>query len=229
MNTCSYNTSILPSQYIFISWLNLDLGIETCFFDGLSAYSKVWLQFVFPVYIWSIAGLIIVLSRYSDRVAKVMGNNSVPVLATLFLLSYAKLLCTIISALSLSILTTTDGSKTVWSTDGNIDYLGAKHAPLFVAAVGALLFLWLQYTVLFFGQWLYRCNLKVVNSMLIKIKPFLDAHYGPIPSLLVWSSPSCASNHCLVFCTCPHSSCKYSSIWHKHLLLLVVLLFSNCI
>ena len=176
---------LLPDKHtpltVFISWLNLDLGIETCFFDGLSAYSKVWLQFVFPVYIWSIAGLIIVLSRYSDRVAKLMGNNSVPVLATLFLLSYAKLLRTIISALSLSILTTTDGSKAVWSTDGNIDYLGAKHAPLFVVSVGTLLFLWLPYTVvLFFGQWLYRCNLKVVNSMLIKIKPFLDAHYGPM-------------------------------------------------
>ena len=164
---------------VFISWLNLDLGVETCFFDGLSAYSKVWLQFVFPVYIWSIAALIIVLSRYSDRVAKLMGNNSVPVLATLFLLSYAKLLRAIISALSLSILTTTDSSKAVWSTDGNIDYLGAKHAPLFVVSVGTLLFLWLPYTVvLFFGQWLYMCNLKIVNSMLIKIKPLLDAHYG---------------------------------------------------
>ena len=65
-----------------------------------------------------------------------MGNNSVPVLATLFLLSYAKLLRTIISALSLLILTTTDGSKAVWSADGNIDYLGAKHAPLFVVSVG---------------------------------------------------------------------------------------------
>ena len=173
---------------VFISWLNLDLGIETCFFNGLSAYVKVWLQFVFPFYIWSIAGLIIVLSRYSDRVAKLMGNNSVPVLSTLFLLSYAKLLHTIKLALSLSVLTTTDGSKAVWLVDGNLDYLGAKHAPLFVASVGTLLFLWFPYTVvLFFGQWLYRCNLKVVNSMLIKIKPFLDAHYGPMkPNHRYW-------------------------------------------
>ena len=38
--------------------------------------------------IWSIAGLIIILAKYSDRVARVMGNNSVPVLTNLFLLSY---------------------------------------------------------------------------------------------------------------------------------------------
>ena len=44
---------------LFISWLNLDLGIETCFFSGLTSYGKTWLQFVFPFYIWAIAGLII--------------------------------------------------------------------------------------------------------------------------------------------------------------------------
>ena len=168
---------------VFISWLNLDLGIETCFYDGLSAYAKVWLQFVFPLYIWSIAGLIIVLSRHSNGVAKVMGNNSVPVLATLFLLSYTKLLCTIILALSLSVLTTAGGSKAVWSADGNLDYLGPKHAPLFLAAIATLLFLWLPYTlVLFSGQWLYRCKSQLVTRMLNKFKPFLDAHYGPMKS-----------------------------------------------
>ena len=34
---------------IFISWINLDLGIETCFFKGMDAYDRTWLQFVFPV------------------------------------------------------------------------------------------------------------------------------------------------------------------------------------
>jgi len=34
----------------FIAWLNLDLGIETCFYNGLNinAYVKTWLQFIFP-------------------------------------------------------------------------------------------------------------------------------------------------------------------------------------
>ena len=36
---------------VFIAWLNLDFGIETCFYDGMDAYSKTWLQFVFPAYI----------------------------------------------------------------------------------------------------------------------------------------------------------------------------------
>ena len=168
---------------VFIAWLNLDLGVETCLFQGLTAYSKTWLQFVFPFYIWSIAGLIIILAKYSDRVAKVMGNNSVPVLATLFLLSYAKLLRTIITALSYTIVYTSRGPKAVWTADGNVDYLGPKHAPLFTTAVSVLLFLWLPYTLLLFlGQWLHRCNCRLLGNMLIKIKPFLDAHYGPVKS-----------------------------------------------
>ena len=166
---------------MFIAWLNLDLGIETCFFNGLTAYGKTWLQFVFPLYIWSIAGLIIILAKHSDRVAKVMGNNSVPVLATLFLLSYAKLFHTIITSLSYTILYTTQGRKAVWSADGNLDYLGPEHAPLFVVAVATLLFLWLPYTLLLFlGQWLHRCNCGLITRMMMKIKPFLDAHYGPL-------------------------------------------------
>ena len=166
---------------VFIAWLNLDLGVETCLFQGLTAYSKTWLQFVFPFYIWTIAGIIIIIAKYSDRVAKVMGNNSVPVLATLFLLSYAKLLHTIITALTYTMVYTSHGPKAVWTADGNVDYLGPQHAPLFATAVAVLLFLWLPYTLLLFlGQWLHRCNCRLVVHLLMKIKPFLDAHYGPL-------------------------------------------------
>ena len=110
-----------------------------------------------------------------------MGNNSVPVLATLFLLSYAKLFRTSITALSFSVLRTTQGDKAVWSANGNIEYLGAEHAPLFIVATATLLFLWLPYTLLLFlGQWLYRCKFHLVAHALMKIKPFMDACHGPL-------------------------------------------------
>ena len=41
---------------VFIAWFNLDFGIETCFLVGLNAFWKSWLQFLFPFYIWTIAG-----------------------------------------------------------------------------------------------------------------------------------------------------------------------------
>ena len=171
-------TSVNPAT-LFIAWLNLDIGIEICFFNGLTAYSKTWLQFVFPLYIWAIAGLIIIIAKYSDRVAKVMGNNGVPVLATLFLLSYAKLFNTIITAMSYTTLYTTQGRKLVWSADGNLDYLGPKHIPLFCVAVAALVFLWFPYTLLLLlGQWLHRLNYRIITRMLLNLKPFLDTHFA---------------------------------------------------
>ena len=174
-----YSQTNVNPMTLFIAWLNLDIGIETCFFNGLTAYSRTWLQFVFPLYIWAIAGLIIIIAKYSDRVAKVMGNNGVPVLATLFLLSYAKLFNTIITAMSYTILYTTQGWKLVWSADGNLDYLGPKHIPLFCVAVAALVFLWFPYTLLLLlGQWLHRLNYRIITRMLLNLKPFLDAHFA---------------------------------------------------
>ena len=167
---------------VFIAWLNLDLGIETCFFHGLDGYWKTWLQFVFPFYIWAIILLIIYLSRHSKIVARIFGNNSVPVLATLILLSYAKLFRTVVSALTFTYLEFPDGSKTaVWSFDGNIQYLGPKHIPLFLVALGVLLFLWLPFTVLLlFEQCFQRIETYTVRKWMLRLKPFFDAYFGPL-------------------------------------------------
>ena len=42
----------VPVVSQFISWLNLDLGIEVCLFYGLDSYWNTWLQFVFPAYLF---------------------------------------------------------------------------------------------------------------------------------------------------------------------------------
>ena len=39
---------------VFVAWLNLDIGIDVCFIDGLDAYIKTWLQLAFPAYIISL-------------------------------------------------------------------------------------------------------------------------------------------------------------------------------
>jgi len=72
---------------VFVAWMNIDLEIETCLYDGMDSYTRTWLQFVFPVYICIIVGIIIYLSRHSSMIVKLVGRNAIPVLATLFLLS----------------------------------------------------------------------------------------------------------------------------------------------
>ena len=119
---------------VFIAWLNLDFGIETCFYNGMDAYSKTWLQFVFPVYIWVLVGLVILISHFSRRFAKLLGNNPVSVLATLILLSYTKILHTLIAAIHITYLEYPTYNRSVWLYDANIDYLVGKCIPLFLVA-----------------------------------------------------------------------------------------------
>ena len=164
----------------FIAWINLDLGIETCFYNGLDAYVKTWLQFAFPLYIWFLVITIIVLSHYYTLAARLSGRNAVPVLATLFLLSYAKLLRIIITVFQSTELDYPDNSvKKVWLYDGNVDYLKGKHIPLFIAAM-LLLLISLPYTaVLIFIQHLQRWSSYRVLFWVKKLKPLFDAYTGP--------------------------------------------------
>ena len=166
---------------IFISWLNLDFGIETCFYKGMDPYGKTWLQFVFPVYIWVIVGLTIFVSRYSQKFANLLGNNPVSVLATLILLSYAKILRTLITVLTSANLEYQDNhTQTVWWYDANIGYYAGKHIPLFLVAVLVFIFLFLPYTLLlFFGQWLQAISHLRLFSWVNRLKPFMDSYHAP--------------------------------------------------
>ena len=175
---------------VFIAWLNLDLGIETCFFDGMDVYSKTWLQFVFPLYIWVLVGIITVICNVSTTAARVIGStNPIAVLATLLLLSYAKILHTLIAALSFTTLEyPEDETKDVWLYDGNIGYLDkndGRHIALFLASLLIFLFLFLPYTIfLLFGQCILpRFDLNkfrwLSSANYIRIKSFLDAYHAP--------------------------------------------------
>ena len=133
----------------------------------MDAYQKMWLQFAFPLYIILLVTVILVSSYYSSTAVKVFGRNNIAILATLFLLSYSKALKTIISALSATQVLTSDADNvsapvlpyTVWSYDGNVEYLKGKHVVLFTVALVFLLVLFLPYTLLLtFGQCLHSCQ-----------------------------------------------------------------------
>ena len=174
---------VLDILRVFIAWLNLDLGIETCFYNGMDAYTRTWLQFIFPVYVWVLVFTIIILCYYKTWAVRMFGRNPVAVLATLFLLSYTKLLRTIITALSFTFPEYPDGSEVaVWLYDGNVRYLKGKHIPLFLVAMIVLRLLFLPYTlVLLFGQWMQAHSKKRLFSWINdhRVKAFLDAYHGP--------------------------------------------------
>ena len=128
-------------------------------------------------------------SHYSTRVMRLLGRKVIPVLATLFLLSYAKMLKTIITVFAfIEVLrgdadNTSDGlvPRKVWTYDGNVDYLSGKHILLFIVAL-LFLVLFLPYTLLLtFGQCLRslprRKGLRWFHST--AFVSIMDAYHAP--------------------------------------------------
>ena len=166
---------------VFIAWLNLDLGIDTCFYEGMTSYGSTWMQFVFPVYIWILTLIIIYTSTYSVTISKLIGRNSAHVLATLFLLSYAKLLRTVIAVVSpLTIRDESGHTHLVWLMDGNVPFLRGKHAALFSMALLTVLLYLLPLTLLtLLAPLLQARTHHPLLRWVVRIKPLLDAYQGP--------------------------------------------------
>ena len=166
---------------VFISWVNLDLGIETCFYKGMDAYTKTWLQFAFPVYVWILILVLVYSSRYSVTVSKLTGSNAVPSLATLFLLSYSKLLRAVITAISPISITDKDGKTSfVWLVDGNVPYMTWPHAALFMMALVVVFFYIIPLTLLvLFSPLLQASSNLRLFKWVRRIGPLIDAYQGP--------------------------------------------------
>ena len=181
---------------VFIAWLNLDFGIYTCLFPGLDMYTKVWLQFAFPLYVWVLIGVIIVVSHRSVLVTGWLGGDPVSVLATPILISYTKLLRTILTALSFTYLQVSDGSRfAVWLYDGNVQYLSVKHIPLFLFALLVFLLLFIPYTsVLLVSPHLQPYSRNRFLSWIDdrRLKHFLRSYHAPLKDKWrSWISKTC--------------------------------------
>ena len=161
-----------------ISLLNLDLGIETCFYHGMTEYDKTWLQFAFPSYLLFIIAMLSLASRYSGSVERLTRRRVIPVIATVFLLTYSKLL--LVAAKVLFSYTTVyslsdNTKKTMWMWDTSIPLFGIKFSILFIASLLLIIviLLPLNFFLLFTKLFL---RIRVLAKYL---KPYLDAFQAP--------------------------------------------------
>ena len=138
----------------------------------MDSYAKKWLQLFFPFYLIIIAILIIIASRYSSRILRLTYTRSLPVLATLFLLSYTGILRTVLTVLfSYSTVThlPSGHQQIVWSIDASVPLFGLKFTILFLTClVLFLLLIPFNFTLLFTR---YMLRFKAINH----VKPILDA------------------------------------------------------
>ena len=166
---------------IFISLINLDLGFEMCFYKEMSEIAKTGLQFVFPLYLWLLMLIIIMVGKHYVRTRK-STHSAVPVLATLILLSYSKILRTTISVFSpVTVYYSTKDSNfselhhfVAWEPDPNVKYLEGAHIALFlVALIFTLFFIFPLAFALTFPKVVLR------SKKLSYFFPVLDCIYAP--------------------------------------------------
>ena len=179
VNITSINDTIFfpchQFSYVFISIANLDFGIQVCFYNGMDDYAKMWLQLVFPFYLILISVSLIITSRYSTTIQRLTACRALPVLATLFLLSYTKALRTVSEVLfsyCKVIHIPASSSKLVWSVDTNVPLLEVKFTVLFVICLLLFLIMVPFAVIVLFTRSLLR--FKIIN----KFKPVLDAYQG---------------------------------------------------
>ena len=179
----SLSHSRITLSSVFVSWLNLELGFDLCFFKGMNAYSKIWIEVLFPTYVIFLVITIILVSEWSDKFSHFIGKkNPVATLATLILFSYAKLLNIIIRALSFVIISFPGPTNKVrWLPDASVEFFRGKHIPLGIGAL-SLLLLCITFTALVFSwQWLAYFSdtkfLKLVKCQ--KMSHFIETYHAP--------------------------------------------------
>ena len=105
---------------------------------------QTWLQYLFPFYMWFLVAVTIFFVPLFLHSHEADGHEEHRGLATLFLLSYVKLLNSIVSTLlSLAVITVYSAHNVsdllhseVWLYDANLPYpLGAKHWLLFAVVL----------------------------------------------------------------------------------------------
>ena len=161
---------------VFISLLNLELGFPICFYDGMDFAGKLGFQFVFPIYLWLIVGLLTYLCRYSNRLSALIGSECAKVFVTLFYLSYTKIIRTVFEVFVWGVIETENKNHIVWFFDGSVQFFTDwKHFLLILVSLLMFLLVISPYKFfLFLSQWCLH------NPWISRhFKPLIDANLAP--------------------------------------------------
>ena len=167
-----------------LSILGLSLGIGTCFYSGMDEYARGFLGFIFPLYLFTLVIIIIICAhKFNLRIFRVqfIAKRSVPVLATLMLLTYDGLIQAVAFGLYFARIRSSTESSTesstqlVWLFQADLPFFRGKHLALGLICILVLLFYLLPLTiVLIFGDLFRMCSRSLWFSH------FLDVFHGAL-------------------------------------------------
>ena len=165
--------------YTIVSLFNLDLGIEVCFYDGMTKYTATWMRFVFPAYLLLIVLGLAFASRYFTTIENVTRRRVIPVIATLYLLTFNKLMvitAQVLFSFSFVYHFHSSRSEIYWSKDTDISLFGVRYSLLFGFCIVIFVFVLMPINILLlFPGYCYRIRFVTNN-----VRPFIDAYQAPL-------------------------------------------------
>ena len=172
------STSQNATIFVIVAWLNLDYGIESCFYDGMTTLTHVALRLVFPFYLVLLMLLVILVSNKSKVLSRIFSRaqfSAAKMFATILLMSYATILEVCLELMSPIVLTSVDNQEYVrWRSDANQAYFRGLHIPLMILACVLLVVVILPSPiVLMFPKIAFSTRIGV------RMKPILDAFWAP--------------------------------------------------
>ena len=176
-----YESSTTSFFRVFIAWLNLDLGFQVCLYSGMTAYQKFWLECGFLFYLLLIGVVIVCLSDRYIWFTRLIGRNVVPVLSTVMLLAYPKLVRLSTRGLHCTkrnYWSTSNHIPFMWSEDETIDCFTGKHIPMLIVSLLMFIVATLYAVSLLLFQCLQRGSNWRVLRWVNKLRPFFDANTG---------------------------------------------------
>ena len=182
-----------PAYLIFqimINWINLDFGIISCFYDGFDYYAKAWFNFAFPFYLLLLVVIIIICANHSTNFSKLLPKNILPVLTTLLLICFTKLLRSSADPIPYEVIETEEGNRIVWRFDGGISYFNLKHGFLMIFSILVFLTYVVPFALIltiypslqaFTGHYntCFEPFVCFFRRNIFKLKPLLETYDGP--------------------------------------------------
>ena len=171
--------------WTFIALLNFDIGTETCFYDGMDNYHKLWIFYGYIFYLITLQIIIVLLCRRFVTCTRLFRKNVLQVLATILFVMCAPVVDTIVhtfakTTLQVYDMTSAESKKsTVWILDGNLTYLGAKHSILFMVGIVYCIGVSFFTFSLLLNQCLQRRSNLFCFRWVERWRPFFEAYTGP--------------------------------------------------
>ena len=180
-----FPASVGSSFFFLFSFLTLNLGIETCLYDGLGPLDRLWWQLSFPLYLFLLMGTIALIARTRYfEISQITNRSSViRAFVTLMVLCYVSVLQATVELIGFIQIPTVTGQRELrWISNPSQAYFRGGHGALaFMSILLALLYIIPFPIFLLFPSLLYR------SRYLSQYKPIYDAFWQPFePKFRFW-------------------------------------------